>query len=324
MFHTPYEKNRYDFSAIFSSLTRRAESFNHHKSAKSVLKWTVFLGILVYLLSKLSSIGWANIIQSLPTSPLFYVLSVAFVFLPIITERAVFPMAARTKSSPEFKSFVRKHVINKAVMNYAGEGYFLQQVSKLERFNLARATIVIKDLALVRTFAANFWVLCLVFGAVIFGNSDVLSKITNVSPILAIVLSVICIGFCLGSVLFFRRLTRLEFSVAGKIASLYLLRSFLAAGVLILQWNIVLPGVSLGIWVLFLIVFFIAKKSPIGGDLVFVSVALTLPGLGGNSADVAAMLLMTAAVIQILYFLGFVFTSELVEPNASQSAPRAF
>jgi len=244
-------------------------------------------------------------------------LSVAFVFLPIITERAVFPMAAKTKSSPIFKSF------------------FLQQVSKLERFDLARATIVIKDLALVRTFAANFWVLCLVFGAVIFGNSDILSKITRVSPILAIVLSVIlaivlsviCIGFCLGSILFFRRLTRLKFSVAGKIACLYLLRSFLAAAVLILQWNIVLPGVSLGIWVLFLIVFFIAKKSPIGGDLespiggdlVFVSVALTLPGLGGNSADVAAMLLMTAAVVQVLYFLGFVFTSELKISNLPAS-----
>ena len=322
MFHTPYEKNRLDLSAIFLSLTRRVGSFNHHKFVKSVLKWTAFLGILIYLLSKLSSIGWTSIMQSLPTSPFFYMLSVAFVFLPIITERAVFPMAAKTKSSPIFKSFIRKHVINKAVMNYAGEGYFLQQVSKLERFDLARATIVIKDLALVRTFAANFWVLCLVFGAVIFGNSDILSKITRVSPILAIVLSVICIGFCLGSILFFRRLTRLEFSVAGKIACLYLLRSFLAAAVLILQWNIVLPGVSLGIWVLFLIVFFIAKKSPIGGDLVFVSVALTLPGLGGNSADVAAMLLMTAAVVQILYFLGFVFTSELTEP--SPSIPSAF
>jgi len=93
----------------------------------------------------------------------------------------------------------------------------------------------------------------------------------------------------------------------------YLIRSFLAACILIAQWSIVLPEVSLAVWSLFLVVFFIARKSPVGGDLVFVSVALTLPGLTDESAAVAAMLLMNAAVLQIIYSLGFIFTSEISE-----------
>jgi len=240
--------------------------------------------IFIYLAYKLSTIGWTNIFKSLPTSPLFYALTIVFVSLPIITERIVFGIATDTKFVPPFKMFIRKHVINKAVMNYAGEGYFVKRLSDFEAFDLRSAAI--------------------------FGNANVFHKMTLVSPVLVVAVSVICIGVCVGAVIFFQRLTRLEWGVAGKMCSLYLFRSFLAACVLIMQWSIVIPGTALSVWLLFLTVFFISKKSPIGGDLVFVSVALTLPGLEDQSAAVAAMLLMNAAILQLLYSLGFVFTSE--------------
>ena len=266
--------------------------------------------IFVYLAFKLSSIGWGNILHSLPTSPLFYALSIVFVFLPIITERIAFKFAAEGKPAPPFRMFIRKHVINKAVMNYAGEGYFVKQLSNLDAFDLRDAAILVKNLTLARTFAANFWIILLVLAALMFGNAGVFHKMMLVSPVLVIAVSIICVGVCIGAALFFQRLTRLDLNVAVKMTSFYLLRSFLAACVLIVQWSIVIPGASLSQWLLFLTVFFIAKKSPSGGDLVFVSVALTLPGLEGESAAVAAMLLMNAAVLQVLYSLGFVFTSE--------------
>jgi len=79
MFNTYYEKNRFDIKSLFSSLTRKGDFQNHKKIVKTVLRGAVFLGIVLYLVTKLSSIGWANIIQSLPSSPVFYLLSVAFV-----------------------------------------------------------------------------------------------------------------------------------------------------------------------------------------------------------------------------------------------------
>jgi len=72
------------------------------------------------------------------------------------------------------KTFIRKHVINKAVINYAGEGYFVMQLAKLKGLNLSRATIIVKNLNLARTFVANFWILFLVLATVIFGNSSLL------------------------------------------------------------------------------------------------------------------------------------------------------
>jgi len=83
-------------------------------------------------------------------------------------------MAANTQSTLPLRIFIRKHVINKAVMNYAGEGYFVLQLSKLKELNLSRAAIIVKDLNLARTFIANFWILFLIVTAVMFGSSNTL------------------------------------------------------------------------------------------------------------------------------------------------------
>ena len=271
-----------------------------------------------YLSFKLTSIGWLNIIQSLPSSPIFYLLSVAFVFLPIVAEKLVFHIAAKTKSSPPLKVFIRKHVINKAIMNYAGEGYFIQQLSNLKDFSFSSAAIFVKDLTLIRTFAANFWVFILVLFTVILGNPNVLHKLILASPVMVAIIGTTTIVICIASVVFFRKLTRLEFSLAGRSAAVYIIRSFLAACILIAQWNLVSPGTSLGVWFLFLVIFYLAKKSPIAGDLVFISIAMTLPGLSSGSAEIVAMLLTMAVVLQVIYSLGFLITSELFVQNAKQ------
>ena len=304
----------------FISKLEQGKSSPRLKQAKPWLRIALTLSIAAYLIYKLSAIGWGQILQSLPTAPGFYLLAIAFVSLPILTERFVFPMAAKASAVPRLKIFIRRHTLNKAVMNYAGEGYFLNHIAKPPTVSLIEAAVIVKNLALARTFAANFWILLLVLSAITFGRSDVLSKIITISPDLAIAVSLLSLGFCLGSVVFFKKLTRLDFSVAVKIASLYLLRSFLAACILVSQWAIALPGTALSVWFLFLIIFFIAKKSPVGGDLVFVSIALTLPGLTGDSAAIAAMLVANAVVLQIIYSIGFVSTSDLrIQKKSGQS-----
>jgi len=302
---------------------RDAQPLLQNKTVSSVLRVIVLFTICTYLFLKLTAIGWGNILQSLPSSPIFYGLSIVFVSLPIVIERIVFQIAAPSHGVPSYKVFTRKHVINKAVMNYAGEGYFVNELSKLDRLNLKSAAIIVKNLTLIRTFAANFWVILLVLAALTLGNSDVLSSIMSTSPHLVMAVGVTTIGACLAGVVFFRKLTRLKSSAASKIAAIYVMRSAIAAGVLIAQWSLILPGTPLAVWCLFLMVFFVAKKSPIGGDLVFVSVALTLPGFEGDSAAVAAMLLTMAAVVQMLYSLGFVLTSDFRLPKYIRRAVQA-
>jgi len=295
---------------ILPSLSRTLKSFTSKRSIKSIIRWLTVFGVLIYLSIKLSTIGWTSIWGSLPTSPTFYLLAVVFVILPVISERVAFSVVTESKPLPPFRVFLRKHVINKAVMNYAGEGYFVERLSKLDNLDLKSSAIIVKNLNLFRMFAANLWIILLVLGAAVMGNFELINKMAQVSPILVIALSSLCIGVCLGGVFFFRKLTSLQVGQSMKVVSIYVLRSVLAAGILIAQWNLILPGTTIAIWFLFLIVFFLAKKSPSGGDLVFVSIALTLPGLSGNSAEVAAMLLTSAAMLQITYLIGYVITTD--------------
>jgi len=113
-----------------------------------------------------------------------------------------------------------------------------------------------------------------------------------------------------GAILLFRKLTQLKVRVAATVAGIYLARSFIVGGILILQWSLAIPGAELATWFIFLLVFSLTKKSPIGGELVFSSVIVSLPGLAGDTAAVAAMLIAIAAVTQLIYFIGFLATLE--------------
>ena len=277
---------------------------------QAVLRVALFFGIISYLLYRLSSIGWGEIWGALPTSPLFYALSLGFVLVPVVAEVFSFRIVADRKVGSLSRLFLRKHVLNKAVMSFSGDAYFIHQVARQEGLGLRRAAIIVKDMAIIRIFVSNAWIVILVGIAVAFGNLDVLQTIATVSPALAILVSLVCLAVVGGGLILFRKLTLLAPKRAAKVAAIYGLRSIIFGAILITQWNIAIPGNDLAIWFVFLMVFYIAKKSPVGGELVFVSVIVSLPGLGGDTAEVAAMLIAIAAVSQLFYVGGFVATLE--------------
>ena len=106
---------------------------------------------------------------------------------------------------------------------------------------------------------------------------SVLQNIAAVSPALVLAVSVFSLTVVGGAVILFRKLTQLKLSVATKVASIYLMRSFVVGGILISQWSLAIPGTDLANWFIFLLVFSLTKKSPIGGELVFASVIVTCP-----------------------------------------------
>ena len=158
---------------------------------KRAAKLAVFVAILSYLTYQLSKIGWSEIAGALPTSPVFYLLSIGFVAAPILAEIFVFQVIVRRKAVGQFRLFLRKHVLNKAVMNFSGDAYFVQQLSQQHDLGLRKAAIIMKDMTLMRAFSANFWIVLLGISAVIFGNWDVLKNIATTSP--GIVIAVTCL-----------------------------------------------------------------------------------------------------------------------------------
>ena len=275
---------------------------------KAMIRVLLFGGIVSYLLYQLSTIGWGEIWGALPTSPLFYALSLGFVLAPVVAEVFAFQTIAKRKAVSHVRLFFRKHVLNKAVMNFSGDTYFLQSLSEQEGMNLRRAAIFLKDMTIIRAFVANSWIVFLALVAIALGKFDVLQSIAAVSPALVVVVSVLCVSVIGGGLILFRKLTRLKFKMAAKVAAIYVVRSCVIGTILVTQWSLAIPGNAMATWFVFLIVFSITKKSPIGGELVFASVAVSLPGLDGDTAAVAAMLISIAAVTQLFYFTGFIAT----------------
>lgn len=299
---SPLSLRRLKSSRILSALKSQ--------SLKSIARWMTFVAIASYLIYQLSKIGWGAIFSALPTSPLFYALSFGFVLAPVVAEILAFQTITGKKASNLRKVFLRKHVFNKAVMNFTGDAYFVQKLSQHDKLGLRRAAIILKDMTLLRAFVANAWIVGLVIAAVLLGKLSVLQNIAAVSPALVLAVSVFSLTVVGGAIILFRKLTQLKLSVATKVASIYLMRSFVVGGILISQWSLAIPGTDLANWFIFLLVFSLTKKSPIGGELVFASVIVTLPGLAGDTAAVAAMLIAIAAITQLFYFIGFLATLE--------------
>jgi len=286
---------------------------------KSATKLAAFGAILAYLAYQLTKIGWAEIFAALPSSPLFYLLSIGFVLAPVLAEIFAFQTITRRKVGSFGKVFLRKHVFNKAVMNFTGDAYFVQKLSQLKTLNLKRAAIILKDMTLIRAFIANAWIVALVIAALCLGKFDVLQNIVSTSPLIAGAMGLFSVLVVGGALILFKKLTRLTVGVAAKVGAIYLARSFVVAAILISQWSLAIPGQEIATWFLFLLVFSLTKKSPVGGELVFASVVVTLPGLGGDTAAVAAMLVAIAAVTQVLYFVGFLVTLDKGAPKPIRS-----
>ena len=300
--------------------------FGQSFGAKRFMRLSLFMVIFAYLIFQLSKIGFSEIAGALPTSPLFYALSIGFVAAPVIAEIFSFQIIShqalsRSKVEGGYKVFLRKHVLNKAVMNFSGDAFLVQKLSQQRGMSLKRAAIILKDMTLIRAFTANLWIVLLVVAAVLSGNLDVLQNIAAASRGLTVFITLFCLSVIGGGLFLFRKLTRLDTRTALKVAAIYMTRAVIVGAILISQWSLSSPGTAIADWFVFLIVFSLAKKSPVGGELLFATIVVSLPSLAGGSAEIAAMLIAITAVTQIIYAAGFLLSLDREKRPKRQFGP---
>lgn len=141
------------------NLTERAAL--HYKNAQkamgektinrilSLLRWTALAVILLFLIYKLTKIGWVNIYESRPTSAWFYLLSIAMFMVLPLTDKVNYRTLTGYHIPEALKVFSRKQVFNEAVVSYAGETYLCPKLAALPEYNTRKALIAIKDNTLI-------------------------------------------------------------------------------------------------------------------------------------------------------------------------------
>ena len=118
------------------------------------------IGIVAFILWRLTQFGWAELLANLPQNPIFYIVQIiAYSVLPI-SEVVIFGRLFGQRLWREWPVMLRKRALNNSVLGYSGEAYLVFWVK--ERLGLPRrkALSAIKDNVLLSGFTTAAFATC--------------------------------------------------------------------------------------------------------------------------------------------------------------------
>lgn len=263
--------------------------------ARKVVVFTI-VGIIIY---NLFEIGWMEVLQSLPTAPLFYILFLfIFVTLPvaeIFIYRQVWPLRRRDI----FKAMITKRVYNEEVMGYSGEFYLFVWGRKLLNKGDVEVLKNIRDNNILSSVTSNSVAILLILSLLAFGVIDV-GMFSGEVNIYYVIFFVVLLALLIFLFVQFRKyLFALTLKKALVVFSIYLGRFIIHHSLLIAQWSVAIPDTPLKIWLIFIAIVIAVNRIPFlpSRDLIFLWAGIELSRvLSMTTAAVAGMLLVSSAL----------------------------
>lgn len=291
-----------------------------------LLRWCITAGVVVYLLVRLSGIGWMNILEELPTEPLFYLFFLAlYVSLPV-AEVLVYRIAwGPLPRGALFRALVRKRVLNRDVLGYSGEVFLYGWARKHVQGSDREILKSIRDTNIVSSLASTLIAVILLGIFLYLGHFNVRMWIEHqpVHYVLAAVLGIAILGVLIWR--FRRYLFSMAWHTALLVFGVYAARLVLGQALQIGQWAVVLPAVAIGVWFTFAAVSLILSRIPFvpNQDLVFLGASVELSTMMDvPEAAIAGMLLVVSVMdkaLNLTLYLGFSFWERRKGPDAVES-----
>lgn len=255
--------------------------------------------ILALIGWNLSDIGWLEVLSSLPTHPLFYILfGVLYLSLPV-TEVFIYRQVWKFRASEGFRAFLTKRVYNNEVIGYSGEFYLYLWAKK--RLKLSGGDVMgnIRDSNIISATVSYIVAFTLVGTLIFTGIIDVKAFIGDVDWAI-VVIGIVIIAILIVVIAQFRRhLFSLPAGKTARIFALYFTRFTLHHAVLVLMWSLVIPGAPISVWLTYIAVYIVVNRLPFfpSKDLLFAWAGIELSRyLGVGPAEVAGMLLVYSAL----------------------------
>ncbi|MFU8860519.1 MAG: hypothetical protein ACNA8K_08850 [Cyclonatronaceae bacterium] len=296
----------------FRLLKRRWFVWSKTRSGKIVtsgFRYFIILAVLGYLIYQITTIGWIELWYALPGEPLFYLLLAGiYLNLPLI-ETAIYRHAWKLPYLKILPAIQQKRVYNSEVAGYSGEIYLLMWARK--NTGLAESSVwrSIKDNTIVSSmattsFAVTLLVYFLVAGELNLLDSDATSwAVVGVAVITGIISSLIILR---------KRIFYLPGRSLAVIGGFHLIRILAVNTMQLLQWMVILPEVSLSVWITYLSVKIMISWLPMlpAKDMFFLGASFELSrAMNVPAADVAGMLLVASALNKIMNTATFTWFS---------------
>lgn len=313
-----------NFEAVKSgakALNERWQVLRQRPWIQRTLKYAqygLFAAIVLYLIIKLSEVGWADVAGSLPSSPWFYIFfMLRFLALPL-SEVAIYEIVWKRPLIQYFFVFIRKRVYNFAVMGYSGEAFLTLWARRRLSLSDKRIIVGVKDNNLLSAFTSNASTVILILllaatgglqaGVEAFPGAGWLFTFAFISAGLLSVLVMI----------FRERLMALPKGVLPKLLTVHGGRQALLILLHAATYAAALPEAPLMAWMTFIAMQLVLSRVPFlpNQDIVYLGAALALaPIVGAPEAAVAGMLVAEAGLAQILNAVMFLATAHLARTS---------
>lgn len=269
--------------------------------------WVFGAGLVAYLLHQLAEIGWAQVWEAVPRTPLFYgVFVVLYLALPLF-EAAVYRLVWEVRPDVVLPALIRKRIFSKYVLDYSGEAYLYWWA----RRRLGRPTRQLlagqKDNLLLSSATSTAFALALLGGLVVSG-AVAMPGFLRMQDSDTAVLGLVAAGLAILAVHFRRRILSLPGRVLVQVAVLHLGRLTAVHLLQVVLWCSAAPQVPLTAWLTLLAAQVAIGRLPLlpHRDLALVGVGIELAAsLGAPAAVVASVLLAAASLEKLLSLVLF-------------------
>lgn len=294
------------------------------RRAATAVQYGLLALVVVYLVFRLSEVGWREVLKELPASPLFYaIFTLRYLALPL-SEIPTYELVWRRPLWRRFSAFLRKRVYNFAVMGYSGEGFFTLWARRNLDLSDREILVGVKDnnliSALVSNIATAALVLVLFFGGRLQEELDALPG----SALLFGLAFASAFSLAVAVMLFRRRIIHLPDGLMPRLVAINAVRIIFVLCLHVLLYWSALPGPPLEAWFIFIALQLVLSRVPFvpNLDIVFLTAAIHLAGtVNVPEAAIAGMLVAEAGLSQIFNFALFLATTHLaLTPRAAAEA----
>ncbi|MEM1397429.1 MAG: hypothetical protein AAGH38_08285 [Pseudomonadota bacterium] len=288
----------------------RVAAWRNRPEVAVAAKWgrrLMLAGVIVYLCYRLSQVGWADLLQNLPSSIWFYVIfAVRYLALPF----SEVPAYERVWKVPLWKyitAFIRKRVYNSAVVGYSGEAFFTLWARR--RLDLPEKVILfgVKDNNILSAFASNFSTVALILFLLIGDNLQPGLDAAPGAVFFFVLAFLSSFGLVAAVVLFGSKVLHVTRRDAAFIATIHGVRMLATIVLHAALYAVAIPGTPLEVWLVFIALQLVISRIPFlpNQDLVFLGAALSLASITGAPEAAIAGMLVTEACLSLILSVAF-------------------
>lgn len=271
--------------------------------AKRWLKRFLVLGIVGLIFWQILDIGWREVITSLPSQPLFYLLfGVLYLTLPI-AETFIYRQVWTVGRWESLKAFLAKLVYNHEVIGYSGEVFLYfwarKRVGKSDREIFRN----IRDNSILSSITSNLVAIVLLSVLLYIGTLKLSMLFDEKDRVFLVAGILFMVVLTLLFVQFRRYLFALPAKKAVVIFSIYMTRFLFHHGLLMVMWAVVIPEAPWSVWFTFLALHIVLNRVPFlpSKDLFFLWTGVEMArGFDVTLAPLAGMFLVYSALKKVL------------------------